>query len=212
VVNAAAGREALFATPQIPHGERIAVIGAGPAGLTYASLIAQGNKVTVFEKEAEPGGAFKSAAKAPLFQEVETEPRSFARYIADLTAACRAKGVQFHFATDAAAAGALLAGFDRIVIATGASYRFGLRAMTKWLLDSGIARAPGITRLLKSPPVRNWFYYRARSGSAPRFRHLARPGQRVIVIGDAASAGKSKEAIASAFAAALLGGGREGKV
>ena len=159
----------------------------------------------MFEKEAEPGGAFKSAAKAPLFQEVETETRSFARYIADLTAACRAKGVQFHFATDAAAARALLAGFDRIVIATGASYRFGLRAIANWLLNSGLARAPGIARLLKSPSVRNWFYYRARRGSAPRYRRLALPGQRVIVIGDAARAGKSKEAIASAFAAALLG-------
>jgi dimethylglycine catabolism A len=36
-------------------------------------------------------------------------------------------------------------------------------------------------------------------------RDLARPGQRVIVIGDAARAGKSKEAIRSAFDAALLG-------
>jgi 2,4-dienoyl-CoA reductase-like NADH-dependent reductase (Old Yellow Enzyme family) len=207
VVNAAAGREIMFSAPQIPQGERIAVIGAGPAGLTYASLIAEGNKVTVFEKDAEPGGALKFAAKAPLFQEVETEPRSFTRYIADLTGACRAKGVQFHFATDAAAAGALLAGFDRIVIATGASYRFGLRAITNWLLDTGLARAPGIARLLKSPSVRDWFYYRARRGSAARFRRLGRPGQDVIVIGDAARAGKSKEAIASAFAAALLGGG-----
>ena len=207
VVNAAAGRETMFAAAQIPQEQRIAVIGAGPAGLTYASLVAQGNNVTVFEKDTEPGGAFRSAAKAPLFQEVETEPRSFTRYIADLTAACRAKGVQFHFATDAAAAGVLLAGFDCIVIATGAGYRFGLRTMTNWLLDSGLARAPGIARLLKSRSVRNWFYYRARRGSAPRFRHLALPGQRVIVIGDAARAGKSKEAIASAFAAALLGGG-----
>jgi dimethylglycine catabolism A len=207
VVNGAAGRERVFAAAQIPQGERIAVIGAGPAGLTYASLIAEGNNVTVFEKEAEPGGAFKTVAKAPLFQEVETEPRSFARYIADLTAACRAKGVQFHFATDAAAASPLLAGFDCIVIATGAGYRFGLGAVINWLLDSGLARAPGLARLLKSPSIRNWFYYRARRGTAPRFRHLARPGQRVIVIGDAARAGKSKEAITSAFAAALLGGG-----
>jgi hypothetical protein len=38
---------------------------------------------------------------------------------------------------------------------------------------------------------------------------LARPDQRVIVIGDAARAGKSKEAIASAFEAALLGRGAE---
>src|SRR5690242_6173115 len=212
VVNGAAGRETLFAAPQIPQEQRIAVIGAGPAGLTYASLVADGNHVTLFEKAAEPGGAFKFAAKAPLFQEVETEARSFTRYVADLVAACRAKGVQFQFATDATAATALLAGFDCIVIATGADYRFGLRAVVHRLLDTGIARAPGIARLLSSPSVRNWFYYRARRGSAPRFRPLARPGQRVIVIGDAARAGKSKEAIASAFAAALLGGGANGSV
>ena len=205
VVNAVAGRETSFAAPQIPQERRIAVIGAGPAGLTYASLVAAGNHVTVFEKEAEAGGAFKYAAKAPLFQEVDTEARSFTRYIDDLAAACRAKGVQFRLGADAAAASVLLAGFDTIVIATGAHYRFGLRVFADWLLDTGLARAPGIARLFKSPSVRNWFYYKARRGTAPLFRRLARPGQRVIVIGDAARAGKSKEAIASAFAAALLG-------
>jgi len=205
VVNGAAGRETLFAAPQIPRGERIAVIGAGPAGLTYASLVAEDNHVTVFEQDAEAGGALRSAAKAPQFQEVETEPRSFSRYIADLVAACRAKGVQFRFREDATAVTGLLAGFDCIVIATGAQYRFGLQPLASSLLDTGIARAPGIARLFKSPSVRNWFYYKARRGNAARFRQLARPGQRVIAIGDAALAGKSKEAIASAFAAALLG-------
>jgi tRNA-dihydrouridine synthase len=209
VVNGAAGRETLFAAPQIPQKQRIAVIGAGPAGLTYASLVADGNHVTVFDKAAEPGGAFKFAAKAPLFQEVETEPRSFTRYIADLVAACRAKGVQFRLTTDAEAASALLAGFDAVVIATGAQYRFGLRPFVNWLLDTGIARAPGIARLFTSPPIRNWFYYKARRGTAPRLRDLARPGQRVIVIGDAGRAGKSKEAIRSAFDAALLGASAE---
>ena len=205
VVNGAAGRETLFAAPRMPQGERIAVIGAGPAGLTYASLVAEGNHVTVFEKETQPGGAFNSAAKAPLFQEVDTEVRSFARYIADLVAACRAKGVQFRLGADAGAASGLLAGFDTIVVATGAQYRFGLRPFANWFLDTGIARAPAIARLFTSPSVRNWFYYKARRGTASRFCHLARPEQRLIVIGDAARAGKSKEAIASAFAAALLG-------
>jgi hypothetical protein len=36
-------------------------------------------------------------------------------------------------------------------------------------------------------------------------RSLARPGQKVVVIGDAARAGKSRDAIAGAFEAALLG-------
>jgi len=212
VVNGAAGRETLFAAPQIPQEQRIAVIGAGPAGLTYASLVADGNHVTIIEKAAEPGGAFKFAAKAPLFQEVETEARSFTRYVADLVAACRAKGVQFRLGADAGTASGLLAGFDTIVIATGADYRFGLRPFVNWLLDTGIARAPGIARLLSSPSVRNWFYYKARRGTAPRMRDLARPGQRVIVIGDAAYAGKSKEAITSAFDAALLGAGAKDNV
>ena len=43
------------------------------------------------------------------------------------------------------------------------------------------------------------------TATGERFRRLARPGQTVIVIGDAAKPGKSKEAIASAFEAALLG-------
>src|SRR5262249_56728551 len=42
VVNGAAGRETVFEASQIPRGERIAGIGAGPAGLTCASLGADG--------------------------------------------------------------------------------------------------------------------------------------------------------------------------
>jgi 2,4-dienoyl-CoA reductase-like NADH-dependent reductase (Old Yellow Enzyme family) len=206
VVNGAAGHETVFTASQIPQGERIAVIGAGPAGLTYASLVAQGNTVIVFEKQAQPGGAFQFAAKAPLFQEVETDERSFARYVANLVAACQAKGVKFRFSTEVKT-GADLLGFDSIVIASGAAYRFGLGPLANWLLKTGVARAPGIARLFTSSATRNWFYYKGRRATGSRLRRLARPGQRVIVIGDAARAGKSKEAIAGAFQAALLAGG-----
>jgi 2,4-dienoyl-CoA reductase-like NADH-dependent reductase (Old Yellow Enzyme family) len=211
VVNGAAGRETVFAAPQIPRGERIAVIGAGPAGLTYASLVAEGNHVTVFDKDAQPGGAFQLAAKAPMFQEVETDERSFARYLANLVAACQAKGVKFRFSTEVNSAAELI-GFDLIVIASGAAYRFGLGPLAHWLLKTGMARAPGIARLFTSSAMRNWFYYHARRGTAARLRQLARPQQRVIVIGDAARAGKSKEAIAGAFQAALLASGAKDNV
>src|SRR3989441_7384183 len=97
VVNAGAGREREFAKARPPHGGRIAVIGAGPAGLTYASLVADGNEVTVFEKEAVAGGAFRYAGKAPLFQEGAANERSFTRYVADLAAACERHGVALCF-------------------------------------------------------------------------------------------------------------------
>jgi hypothetical protein len=204
VVNAAAGRESTFAKASPPRGERIAVIGAGPAGLTYASLAAEANEVTVFEKEACAGGAFRYAAKAPLFQDVAASEQSFARYIADLVAACTRHGVQFRFNSNASERPELLAPFDRLVIATGAAYRFGLSPVATTFLDRGVARWRGLAWLFSRPTLRDWFYFRARRGTAERFRRLARPGQTVIAIGDAVQAGKSKPAIASAFEAALL--------
>jgi 2,4-dienoyl-CoA reductase-like NADH-dependent reductase (Old Yellow Enzyme family) len=204
VVNGAAGRETLFAVPQPPRRDRIAVIGAGPAGLTYASLAAAGNAVTVFEKDSRAGGSFRYAGKAPLFQEVAANAQSFERYIADMVAACEFNGVVFRYSTDVTALSESLAPFDRIVIASGAEYRFGLGAIAEWMLDNNVARAPGLAQLFSLPKLRDWFYYRARRATADRVRHLARPGQTVTVIGDAARAGKSKQAIASAFEAALL--------
>jgi len=205
VVNGAAGRETLFADPRPPRGERIAVIGAGPAGLTYAFLVADGNTVTVFEKEPQAGGAFNYAGKAPLFQEVVANENSFQRYVDDLVAACVMKNVTFRFSTDVMAAPELLAPVERIVIAAGAAYRFGFGPLVRWMLASGLAHVPGVSRLLSSDALRDWFYYRARRGTARNFKMLARPDQKVSIIGDAVRAGKSKQAITSAFDAALLG-------
>jgi 2,4-dienoyl-CoA reductase-like NADH-dependent reductase (Old Yellow Enzyme family) len=205
VVNGAAGRETLFADARPPRGERIAVIGAGPAGLTYASLVADGNEVTVFEKAKRPGGAFCYAGKAPLFQEVEANQKSFERYVADLAAACVRKGVTFRFGTNVTGQRGLLASFDRIVIATGAQYRYGLGPIAMTMLDWGAGRWPGLSKLFSHPAFREWFYYEAREGTAERFKQLAKPGQAVVAIGDAVQPGKSKQAIASAFEAALLG-------
>jgi 2,4-dienoyl-CoA reductase-like NADH-dependent reductase (Old Yellow Enzyme family) len=204
VVNGAAGRERLFAQPRPPRGERIAVIGAGPAGLTYASLVADGNAVTVFEKEASAGGSFRYAGKAPLFQDVAASERSFERYIDDLVAACTRKGVKFRLGTEAVTLPDLLAPFDRIVIATGAHHRFGLGPVVKALLGLGVGRWPLVSRLLARPGLRDCFYHRARRPTVERYKRMARPGQIVIALGDAVAPGKSKEAIASAFDAALL--------
>ncbi len=205
VVNGAAGRETQFHAAKPPSGERIAVIGAGPAGLTYASLVAETNTVTVFEREAVAGGAFRYAGKAPLFQEVNAVESSFERYVASQVGACMRKGVTFRYNTDVAKSPDLLMPFDRIVIASGARYRFGLGPVARLMLDWGVARWPGFAQMFSNESVRDWFYHRARAATGDALKALARPGQKVIVIGDALAAGKSRPAIASAFEAALLG-------
>jgi dimethylglycine catabolism A len=206
VVNGAAGRETRFLGATPPRGERIAVIGAGPGGLTYASLVAGDNAVTVFEREPVAGGAFRFAGKAPLFQEVVAAQDSFDRYITRIVAACVHQGVTFRYGVDVARAPGELAGFDRIVIATGARYRFGLGPLPALLLDRGAGHWPGLRQLFSWPPFRDWFYHHARRATGDEFRRLATPRQKVIVIGDAVRSGKSQAAIASAFEVALLGG------
>jgi glycine/D-amino acid oxidase-like deaminating enzyme len=206
VVNPAAGREARYLEPKPPRGERIAVIGAGPAGLTYAALVAEGNKVTVFEKGALHGGAFRYAGRAPLFQEVEASETSLSRYVNGLYRACLLNGVVFYLGTDVRRERKALEPFDRVVIASGAYYRFGLGWIVRAILRRGVARRRGFSWLFSSPRFRDWFYYTARRETGSRIRRLVRDKQIVMVIGDAARPGKSKEAVASAFDAALLDG------
>jgi 2,4-dienoyl-CoA reductase-like NADH-dependent reductase (Old Yellow Enzyme family) len=205
VVNGTAGQEVHFHASSPPSGERIAVIGAGPAGLTYASVVADRNTVTVFERAPAAGGSFRHAGKVPLFQEVVANEESFDRYVRGLVAACAHKGVTFRYGTDVTLAPELLATFDRIVIATGAKYRFGLDRLALWLLDRGAGHWPGPRHIFAMPAFREWFYHKAREATGGNFIRLARSGQKVAVIGDAVTAGKSRTAIASAFEAALIG-------
>ncbi|MCH2394654.1 NAD(P)-binding protein [Oceanibaculum sp.] len=203
LVNPTVGRELLFANGRPPGGEKIAVVGGGPAGLSYASLVAEDNQVTLFERGDQLGGSFNLAGLAPKFQEVETREGSFRAYIAALERDCRDKGVVIRTGTDVTSDPALLDGFDRVVVATGAAYRHGLGLAVPALLRAGAGKWPGLARLMTRPGLRDWFYHRARYATGSRFP--ARPGQTVEVIGDARRAGKAMPAIQSAFAAALLG-------
>ncbi len=149
VVNGAAGQERRFESARPPANERIAVIGAGPAGLTYASLVARGNSVTVFERAERAGGAFRYAGKAPLFQDVVANQE----FVRSLRAPARrrrvrGKGVTFRYGVDVTRWPELLQPFDRIVIATGAAYRFGLGPVATALLDRGAGRWPLVRQVL----------------------------------------------------------------
>jgi hypothetical protein len=90
-------------------------------------------------------------------------------------------------------------------VATGAHNRFGDGAVVPRLLRTRAARSRAAARLFASPRIRDALYYRLRTG---RGAELARrlpvdPGSTVLVVGDAARAGKAREAITSAFDAAL---------
>jgi 2,4-dienoyl-CoA reductase (NADPH2) len=97
-------------TPTIRPRE-VAVVGAGPAGLSAAvSLAEAGNEVTLFEKSPQLGGQFRLAMQIPGKEEFAETLRYFTRRLEVLDVDVR---------LGAEATTADLAGFDEVVIATG---------------------------------------------------------------------------------------------
>ncbi|MFL6024071.1 MAG: FAD-dependent oxidoreductase, partial [Marmoricola sp.] len=93
----------------------VAVVGAGPAGLSAAVSLAEvGNKVTLFEKSAHLGGQFRLAMQVPGKEEFTETLRYYTRRLEVLS-------VDVRLGTEATAAA--LGGFDEVVIATGVEPR-----------------------------------------------------------------------------------------
>lgn len=91
--------------------QRIAVVGAGPAGLACATIAAQrGHRVTLFEAASRIGGQFNLAKRIPGKEEFHETLRYFQRQI-ELT------GVELRLGSRATKAD--LGGFDHVVLATG---------------------------------------------------------------------------------------------
>ncbi len=94
---------------------KIAVVGAGPAGLACATVAAErGHQVTLFDAGDEIGGQFNLAKQIPGKEEFHETLRYFRQRIVDT-------GVILRLSERADAAS--LAGFDEIVIATGVTPR-----------------------------------------------------------------------------------------
>ncbi|MFE4837409.1 NAD(P)-binding protein [Arthrobacter sp. NPDC056691] len=207
VVNPTTGRELEFAAGGLATGRKIVVIGAGPAGLSYAALTAAGNTVCVLDKRDHAGGNFLLTGKAPIFNDVEAAEPSFVAYIANLEKECRRAGVRFHLGKPAHARTELLQEADLIVIAAGARYRGGVGPLVEKILNTRFMKSGAVKKVFSNHKVRDFFYYRFRIGRGSSLvrslglTHL--PSDRLMIIGDAAQAGKAREAITSAFEAAL---------
>ncbi|CAM5732930.1 NADPH-dependent 2,4-dienoyl-CoA reductase [Streptomyces fumanus] len=94
---------------------RVAVVGAGPAGLACAVGAAErGHDVTLFDAASEIGGQLNVARKVPGKQEFDETLRYFRTRLADL-------GVDVRLNTPVTAAA--LDGYDETVVATGVTPR-----------------------------------------------------------------------------------------
>jgi 2,4-dienoyl-CoA reductase (NADPH2) len=117
LVNPRAGHETELVYAPAVAPKRVAVVGAGPAGLACATVLAErGHTVGLFEAADEIGGQFNLARRIPGKEEFHETLRYFARRI-EIT------GVRLHLGTRATAAQLVAGGYDEVVIATGVTPR-----------------------------------------------------------------------------------------
>ncbi|AXO87720.1 NADPH-dependent 2,4-dienoyl-CoA reductase [Pseudomonas parafulva] len=97
--------------------KRIAVVGAGPAGMAAASVAAErGHQVTLFDAAAEIGGQFNVAKRVPGKEEFNETLRYFANRLTQT-------GVHLRLNTRVGVDDLVAGGFDEVILATGITPR-----------------------------------------------------------------------------------------
>ena len=115
LVNPRAAFETELVLAPVKAAKRIAVVGAGPAGLACATALGErGHEVTLFEAAHEIGGQFRYAREIPGKEDFRDTLRYFARRL-DRT------GVRLLL--NARADAAALEGFQEVVVSSGVTAR-----------------------------------------------------------------------------------------
>lgn len=113
LVNPRACAETELAYRPAAESKRIAVVGAGPAGLACATVAAErGHRVTLFDAAPRIGGQFNLAKTIPGKEEFHETLRYFDTRL-------RETGVELRLGQRVDAEGLAAGGFDEIVLATG---------------------------------------------------------------------------------------------
>jgi len=117
LVNPRACHETILKIEPVTAKKRIAVVGAGPAGLAAATTAARrGHEVTLFEAGEDVGGQFNIAKQIPGKEEFYETLRYYRNEI-------KLSGVKAQFNTRVGVDELVQGGFDEILLATGVTPR-----------------------------------------------------------------------------------------
>ncbi len=117
IVNPRACHETLLNHEPVAFAKRIAVVGAGPAGLEAACMAAKrGHEVDLFEASPAIGGQFNMAKKIPGKEEYGETIRYYNTLI-------KKYGVNLHLSKKITSSELQDGGYDEIIIATGVTPR-----------------------------------------------------------------------------------------
>ncbi|MGY4001411.1 NADPH-dependent 2,4-dienoyl-CoA reductase [Aeromonas sp. XH] len=113
LVNPRACFETELTFGRVPQPKKLAVVGAGPAGLAFACYAAErGHQVSLFDQASEIGGQFNFAKQIPGKEEFHETLRYFARRLEKC-------GVELYLGQRQSAESLLGGGFDEVILATG---------------------------------------------------------------------------------------------